>query len=93
MKAINEIHLKYVGDLTLAEAISLPDKLVHVPESVRPMPDMLHARTGHIMPNQEETSRVLQELLKTKQYADDNDMRINFKKTKALIFNPCTWVS
>ena len=61
MKAINEIHLKYVDDLTLAEAISLPDKLVHVPESVRPMPDMLHARTGHIMPNQEEHSRVLQE--------------------------------
>ena len=90
MKAINEIHLKYVDDLTLAEAISLPDKLVHVPESVRPMPDMLHARTGHIMPNQEENSRVLQELLKTKQYADDNDMKINFKKTKAMIFNPCT---
>ena len=64
MKAINEIHLKYVDDLTLAEAISLPDKLVHVPESVRPMPDMLHARTGHIMPNQEENSRVLHELLK-----------------------------
>ena len=90
MKAINEIHLKYVDDLTLAEAISLPDKLVHVPESVRPMPDMLHARTGHIMPNQEENSRVLQELLKTKQYADDNDMKINFKNAKAMIFNPCT---
>ena len=42
------------------------------------------------MPNQEENSRVLQEWLKTKQYADDNDMKINFKKTKAMIFNPCT---
>ena len=45
-KSIKEIHLKYVDDLTLAEAINLPDKLVHVPESERPMPDMLHARTG-----------------------------------------------
>ena len=90
MRSINEIHLKYVDDLTLAEAINLPDKLEYVPEDERPMPDMYHARTGHIMPNQLENSRVLQQLVKTKQYADDNDMKLNFKKTKMMIFNPCT---
>ena len=90
MRSINEIHLKYVDDLTLAEAINLPDKLESVPEDVRPMPDMYHARTGHIMPNQLENSRVLQQLVKTKQYADENDMKLNFKKTKMMIFNPCT---
>ena len=41
---INQIHLKYVDDLTLAEAIDL-DKLVSVPASVKPMPDNYHART------------------------------------------------
>ena len=67
MKNINEIHLKYVDDLTLAEAINLPTKLVSVPEEVRPMPDMYHARTGHVMPDQEVHSRVLQQLRRTKQ--------------------------
>ena len=90
MKAVNEIHLKYVDDLTLAEAINLPDKLIHVPESERPLPDMFHAKTGHFMPNQKENSIVLQQLIKTKEYADNNDMKINFNKTKAMIFNPCT---
>ena len=90
MRSVNEIHLKYVDDLTLAEAINLPDKLVSVSEDERPMPDMYHARTGHMMPNQLENSRVLQQLVKTKQYADDNDMKLNFKKTKMMIFNPCT---
>ena len=51
---------------------------------------MFHARTGHIMPNQGDNSRVLQQLVKTKEYADNNDMLINFNKTKAMIFNPCT---
>ena len=58
MKRVNEIHLKYVDDLTLAEAINLPEKLVVVPEDVRPLPDLFHAKTGHVMPNQEENSRV-----------------------------------
>ena len=87
MKTVNEIHLKYVDDLTLAEAINLPAKLLHVPESERPMPDLYHARTGHFMPNQEENSRVQQQLIRTKEYADKNDMKINFTKTKAMIFN------
>ena len=43
MKTANEIHLKYVDDLTLAEAINLPEKLIAVPESERPLPDMYHA--------------------------------------------------
>ena len=39
---------------------------------------------------EEENSRVLQQLIKTKEYADMNDKKINFAKTKAMIFNPCT---
>ena len=90
MKTINEIHLKYVDDLTLAEAINLPDKLQLIPEEERPRPEQLHAQTGHFMPNQLENSRVFKQLIKTQHYAEDNDMLINFRKTKAMIFNPCT---
>ena len=49
MKEANLIHLKYVDDLTLAEAIDLPTKLVSVPDRQRP--DSFHARTGHILPD------------------------------------------
>ena len=50
LKTVNEIHLKFVDDLTLAEAINLPEKLVKVPASDRPQPDNYHARTGHVLP-------------------------------------------
>ena len=50
MKVANEIHLKYVDDLTLAEAIDLPKNLVTVPDDERPQPDMFHAKTGHTLP-------------------------------------------
>ena len=38
LKLANEIHLKYVDDFTLAEAINLPEQLVKLPDSERPMP-------------------------------------------------------
>ena len=88
MKVANEIHLKYVDDLTLAEAINLPKTLASVSEAERPLPDMYHSRTGHILLT--EKSNVYKQLVKTKQYADRNEMQINFKKTKVMLFNPCT---
>ena len=42
------------------------------------------------MNNQETNSRVYKQLLKTKEYADKNEMQINFKTTKLMLFNPCT---
>ena len=88
MRTANEIHLKYIDDLTLAEAINLPEKLISVPESVRPMPDLFHARTGHTLPVQ--NSGVYKQLLKTIDYAKNNEMKINYKKTKLMVFNPCS---
>ena len=85
LKTVNQIHLKYIDDLTLAEAINLPEKLVSVPS--RPQPDMFHARTGHVLPTEE--SRVFQQLSKLSEYSKANDMRINLKKTKVMMFNPC----
>ena len=87
IKAANVIHLKYVDDLTLAESINLKDKLVSVPEPVRPLPDNFHAKTGHVLPKQ--CSQVHDQLLKVKEYAAQNSMVINQKKTKTMVFNPC----
>ena len=70
LKAANVIHLKYVDDLTLAESINLKDKLVSVPEPVRPLPDNFHAKTGHVLPKQ--CSQVHDQLLKIKEYAAQN---------------------
>ena len=88
MKTVNEIHLKYVDDLTLAEAINIPEQLVHLPDSHRQQPDSFHSRTGHFLPMG--NSRVHKQLVKTKEYADKNDMKINYEKTKVIVFNPCT---
>ena len=86
MKQVNQIHLKYVDDLTLAEAINLPKQLVAVPD--RQLPDNYHARTGHVLPD--DNSLVVQELSNTLDYAEQNEMKINLKKTKTMLFNPCT---
>ena len=88
MKAINEIHLKYVDDMSLAESVNLKEMLVTVPD--RAQPDNYHARTGHELPKQ--NSAVYNQLIETKDYADRNHMKINFNKTKMMLFNPCTSV-
>ena len=53
----------------------------------RPLPDSYHARTGHTL--RQDRSKVFQQLSKTKEYSEKNDMKINTKKTNLMIFNPC----
>ena len=84
----NVIHLKYVDDLTLAEAIDLPKNVKYLADDERPQPDMYHARTGHVLPLR--NSKVQNQLYKTLDYTRRNEMKINYKKTKVMIFNPCT---
>ena len=72
LKAVNEIHLKYVDDLTYAESIDLKDKLVSVPNNQRPLPDSYHARTGHVLTSY--TSKLSQQLVKTEEYAKKNEI-------------------
>ena len=87
MKDVNSIHLKYVDDMTLAEAIDLNKNLVYVPDSERVQPDRYLARLGYTLPS--ENSKVQQQLIKTEEYALENQMQINCKKTKVMVFNPC----
>ena len=47
MKMMNEMHLKNVDDLSLAESINLPVKLQSIPDSDRHLPDVFRARSGY----------------------------------------------
>ena len=85
MKKLNEIHLKYVDDLSLAETVNMKE-LETTPVECRPQPDPFHARTGHTL--KPEDSRVYAQLMKTQKYASDNGMKVNPKKTKLMLFNP-----
>ena len=56
--------------------------------SNRPQPDSFHARTGHeLIP---EKSKVLSQIGAVSEYAKDNDMKVNLKKTKFMLFNACS---
>ena len=50
IRNVNQIHLKFVDDLTLAKAVNLPEKLLTVNMNERPLPDSFHSRTGHSLP-------------------------------------------
>ena len=63
-------------------------QLTPVPLQDRPQPDTFHARTGHKLKPEE--SKIFSELQRTEQYAEDNKMKINYKKTKLILFNPGT---
>ena len=86
IKEYNLIHLKYVDDLTVAEAVNMKEQLDQVPVQSRPQPDSFHDRTGHEL--KAENSKVFSQLVKTEQYAVENSMEINYKKTKMILFNP-----
>ena len=76
LKQANEIHLKFVDDLTLAEAINLPEQLGKVPGS----PELT-------LPVHK--SRVYRQLLEVREQSELNQMKLNYKKTKVMVFNPC----
>ena len=87
VKELNQIHLKYVDDLSIAESIDMNTQLSYIPVHSRPQPDMYRARTGHILNLQE--SKIYKQLKETQEYAESNKMKINASKTKLILFNPC----
>ena len=86
LRTFNEIHLKYVDDLTLGEAVKMKEMLKSVPVHARPQPDNFRARTGHVLPP--ENSKIFDQLNKISEYANTNGMKLNYKKTKLMLFNP-----
>ena len=75
--AANRLHLKYVDDLSVVEAIPLKDNVQLAPED-RPRPDPYHSRTGHELVS--ESSEVFKQIIKIKEYAVENEMKLNLRK-------------
>ena len=82
---IRNTHLKYGGDLTIAEAIKLKNVL-HVENSLRwERPLKYYNRTEQVLnPCDSQVQTQLDELAI---YANANEMKINQKKSKAMLFN------
>ena len=80
---IRHIHLKWIDDMTIAESISLKDKMQV--NSTICNPPRFHERTGHFIPSDNlETQKMLNELT---EYTKEHEMIINKRKTKAILFN------
>ena len=84
-KEIPTSHWKYVDDLTLAEALDLKKCLVSYSEKSFVKPLNYHNRTEHKLPPQQ--SQVQNQHNKLQEYAKVNEMKINIKKTKSMLFN------
>ena len=69
--------------MTIAESIFLKPNLVKNQALVHPL--NYHERTEHVFPR--ENSKVQSLLNELEIYAEEHDMKINQKKTQAIIFN------
>ena len=78
-------HWKYVDDLTVAEAINLKRTLINDDEERLVKPLTYHNRTNQVLQN--ERSKVQKQLNDLDEYAQENEMRVNRKKTKVMLFN------
>ena len=84
-KAIEKIHLKFIDDMTVAEAIDLKAKLTTNPDTDAPRPVPYNDRTGHVL--QGDQSEVQKLLLELNSYVENHQMKINDTKTKVILFN------
>ena len=80
---MEELHLKFIDDLTLAEAVNLRENLKLESNPTRPV--TYHERTGHVL--SKESSKIQRKLNEIIQYTNEKGMIINESKTKAMIFN------
>ena len=84
-KPLENIHLKYIDDLSMAQAINLKECLITNPEPNPPRPLSYHDRTNHLLPAQSyQLQEQLQQLVR---YSQDNQMVINDNKCKVMLFN------
>ena len=85
-KPIRNIHMKYIDDMSLAEAVNLKESLVENKDHNPQRPFTFHERTNHRLPP---GAYKLQEQLNNLQlYCEENQMKINRNKCNVMIFNP-----
>ena len=80
---LKNIHMKYVDDLSLAQAVDLKECLIPNPNPTRPL--AYHERTNHILPAQ--AFSLQNDLNDLVQYSASHEMVINTKKCKVMLFN------
>ena len=77
---IPKIHMKYIDDMTIAEALDLKKCLTADPNPDPPRPLQYHQRTGHVLPvGQSAVQNMLADL---KVYTETHQMKLNSKKLK-----------
>ena len=82
-KPLEQIHLKWVDDMTIAESVTLKEKLEVNHDII--YPPQFHERTGHYLPaSKSKCQKLLDELVT---YTKEHQMLLNDKKTKAILFN------
>ena len=85
-KPLQYTHMKYVDDMSMMQSINLKETLIPNPVSNPPRPLAYHDRTQHVFPA---GSIALQaEINKLEKYCQENEMSINHKKCKVMMFNP-----
>ena len=84
-KVLDTKHLKYVDDLTVAEAIKLKDSLEYDEDETLEKPLTYHNRTNQVLP--QATSKVQKQLDDISDYAASNEMKVNQTKSKVMLFN------
>ena len=78
------LHTKYVDDMSIIESFNLQETLVPNPD--RPFPDSFHARLGLKLPS--DKSLVYKQISEVQDYANENEMKLNFSKKIIMVFNP-----
>ena len=82
------MHAKYVDDLTVAEAINLRNSLRVEEERNLVRPLNYHQRTEKVI--KKEWCQVDKQLKEIEEHARTNEMKINQKKSKVVLFNTST---
>ena len=82
---ITNMHVKYVDDMTIAQAICLKTELETDSSKTWPKPPMKRERFEQILP--QERNKLQKHLDEVSNYALENEMKLNKEKTKVMLFN------
>ena len=86
MEHQSTIRLKYIDDLSIAEAIPMDKKVKVRHQSTTPYCNTFRERTGHTLVK--EDCEITKHIESLEQFAQINQMKINAGKTKMVLFNP-----
>ena len=80
------MHAKFMDDLTLASSFNYKKMLIENPVQDQVRPVNFHDRTNHILPDAQ--NPIINAWSTLNRYVTEHDMKLNFDKTKVMLFNP-----